>query len=51
MISRAQLAPSPQQPALDALQSFLQEIVAASPKTKAIAPKYFEAIPLEAAAK
>jgi hypothetical protein len=36
-----------QQPALDALQSFVQEIVAASPKTKVIVPKYFEAIPLQ----
>jgi L-ascorbate metabolism protein UlaG (beta-lactamase superfamily) len=36
-----------QQPALEALQSFVQEIVAASPKTKVIVPKYFEAIPLE----
>lgn len=35
-----------QQPALDALQSFLQEIAAASPTTKVIVPKYFEAIPL-----
>ena len=40
-----------QQPALDALQSFVQEIVAASPKTKVIVPKYFEAIPLDAGAK
>jgi L-ascorbate metabolism protein UlaG (beta-lactamase superfamily) len=40
-----------QQPALDALQSFLQEIAAASPKTKVIVPKYFEAIPLETPAK
>ena len=40
-----------QQPALDALQSFVQEIVAASPKTKVIVPKYFEAIPLQTAAK
>ncbi len=40
-----------QQPALDALQSFVQEIVAASPKTKVIVPRYFEAIPLETAAK
>ena len=31
---------------LDALQSFIQEIVAASPKTKVIVPKYFEAIQL-----
>ena len=36
-----------QQPSLDALQSFVQEIRAASPKTKIIVPKYFEAIPLE----
>ena len=36
-----------QQANLDALQSFVQEIVAASPKTKVIVPKYFEAIPLE----
>ena len=35
-----------QQPALDALQSFLQEIHAASPKSKVILPKYFEAISL-----
>jgi L-ascorbate metabolism protein UlaG (beta-lactamase superfamily) len=35
-----------QQPALDALQSFLREIAAASPTTKVIVPKYFEAIPL-----
>jgi len=40
-----------QQPNLDALQSFVQEIVAASPKTKVIVPKYFEAIPLETVAK
>jgi hypothetical protein len=40
-----------QQPALDALQSFIQEIEAASPKTKVIVPKYFEAIPLEAPAR
>jgi L-ascorbate metabolism protein UlaG (beta-lactamase superfamily) len=33
---------------LDALQSFSQEITAASPKTKVIVPKYFEPIPLEA---
>jgi L-ascorbate metabolism protein UlaG (beta-lactamase superfamily) len=35
-----------QQTNLDALQSFIQEIVAASPKTKVIVPKYFESIPL-----
>jgi L-ascorbate metabolism protein UlaG (beta-lactamase superfamily) len=40
-----------QQPALEALQSFVQEVVAASPRTKVIVPKYFEAIPLETAAK
>jgi L-ascorbate metabolism protein UlaG (beta-lactamase superfamily) len=40
-----------QQTSLDALQSFVQEILAASPKTKIIVPKYFEAIPLETAAK
>ena len=36
-----------QQASLDALQSFIQEILAASPKTKVVVPKYFEAIPLE----
>ena len=35
-----------QQPSIDALQSFLEEIKAASPKKKIIVPKYFEAIPL-----
>ena len=40
-----------QQPALDALRSFVQEIAAASPKTKIIVPKYFEGIPLENKAK
>jgi L-ascorbate metabolism protein UlaG (beta-lactamase superfamily) len=40
-----------QQANLDALQSFVQEILAASPKTKVIVPKYFEVIPLETAAK
>ena len=40
-----------QQTNLDALQSFVQEIVAASPKTKVIVPKYFEAIPLAPIAK
>jgi L-ascorbate metabolism protein UlaG (beta-lactamase superfamily) len=40
-----------EQSAIDALQSFIQEIVAASPKTKVIVPKYFEAIPLESVAK
>lgn len=39
-----------QQPAIEALQSFVQE-VKASPKTKVIVPKYFEAISLETAAK
>jgi L-ascorbate metabolism protein UlaG (beta-lactamase superfamily) len=40
-----------QQPALEALQSFVQEIMAASPKTKVIVPKYFEVIPLDLPAK
>jgi len=40
---------SSQQAALDALQSFVQEVAAASPKTRVIVPKYFEAIPLETA--
>ena len=40
-----------QQPALDALQVFVQEIIAASPKTRVIVPKYFEAVPLETVAK
>jgi L-ascorbate metabolism protein UlaG (beta-lactamase superfamily) len=35
-----------QQSSIDALQSFLEEIKSASPKTKVITPKYFEAIPL-----
>jgi L-ascorbate metabolism protein UlaG (beta-lactamase superfamily) len=39
-----------QQPSIDALQSFIEEIKAASPKTKVITPKYFEAIPLSAIA-
>jgi len=37
-----------QQPALDALQSFIQEIAAASPKTRVIVPKFFEPIALDA---
>jgi hypothetical protein len=40
-----------QQPSLNALQSYIQEIRAASPKTKIIVPKYFEGIPLETVAK
>jgi hypothetical protein len=40
-----------QQPSVDALQSFVQEIRAASPNTKVIVPKYFEPIPLEPAMK
>ena len=40
-----------QQVNLDALQSFVEEIAAASPKTKVIVPKYFEAISLETAGK
>ena len=38
-----------QQPALDALQSFIAEMKSASPKTNVIVPKYFEPIPLQAA--
>ena len=40
-----------QQTSIDALQSFLEEMKAASPKTKVIVPKYFEPIPLEPAEK
>jgi len=40
-----------QQRSIDALQSFVQEVSAASPKTKVVVPKYFEAIPLETARK
>ncbi len=36
-----------QQPAIDAVQSFLREVVAASPKTKVLVPKYFEPIDLD----
>ena len=38
-----------QQPAIDRLQSFVQEVRAASPKSKVIVPKYFEPIALEGA--
>lgn len=37
-----------QQSAVDALQSFVNEIKTASPKTKVIIPKYFESIRLDA---
>jgi L-ascorbate metabolism protein UlaG (beta-lactamase superfamily) len=40
-----------QQAAIEAVQSFVQEVNTASPKTKVIVPKYFEAIPLETSAK
>lgn len=40
-----------QQPAIEAVQSFVQEVQAASPKTKVIVPKYFEAIALDPAEK
>jgi L-ascorbate metabolism protein UlaG (beta-lactamase superfamily) len=40
-----------QQPAIETLQSFAQEIQAASPKTKVIVPKHFEAIQLVPAEK
>ncbi len=36
-----------QQPAIDALRSFIQEVKAASPTTNVIVPKYFEPIPLD----
>ncbi len=36
-----------QQPSEDALKSFLQEMQAASPKTKVVVPKYFEPIRLD----
>jgi L-ascorbate metabolism protein UlaG (beta-lactamase superfamily) len=36
-----------QQPAIEAVQSFVQEVHAASPKTKVIVPKHFDPIPLE----
>jgi L-ascorbate metabolism protein UlaG (beta-lactamase superfamily) len=39
-----------QQSSIDALQPFIEEIKAASLKTKVITPKYFEAIPLGAVA-
>ena len=38
-----------QQPALDAVQSFVQEVKAASPHTEVLVPKYFEPIRLSAA--
>ena len=40
-----------QQPALDALQSFIKEIQTASPKTKVIVPRYFEPISLDVVGK
>jgi L-ascorbate metabolism protein UlaG (beta-lactamase superfamily) len=40
-----------QQPALEAMQSFVKEIVDASPKTRVIVPKYFQPITLENAPK
>jgi L-ascorbate metabolism protein UlaG (beta-lactamase superfamily) len=36
-----------QQSSVDALQSFVQEVRAASPNTKVVVPKYFEPIPLQ----
>ena len=38
-----------EQPAIDAVQAFVQEVKAASPHSKVIVPKYFEPIPLEPA--
>jgi L-ascorbate metabolism protein UlaG (beta-lactamase superfamily) len=40
-----------QQSSIDALQSFVEEMRAASPKTKVIVPKYFEAIALDTVSK
>ena len=40
-----------QQPALDALKSFIEEVHAASSQTKVIVPKYFEPIALDEPAK
>ncbi len=40
-----------EQSSIEALQSFVREVRAASPRTKVIVPKYFEAIPLETAAR
>lgn len=40
-----------QQPALVAVQSFVQEVKSASPNTKVIVPKYFEPVALEPAQK
>ena len=37
-----------EQPAIDALQSFVQEVTVASPKTQVIVPKHFEPITLDA---
>jgi|HubBroStandDraft_5_1064220.scaffolds.fasta_scaffold1149985_1 hypothetical protein len=36
-----------QQPAIEAVQSFVQEVKEASPKTKVTVPNYFEAISLD----
>ena len=36
-----------QQPAIDAVQSFVQEVTAASPNSRVIVPKYFESISLD----
>jgi len=36
-----------QQPAIDALQSFMQEVTSGSPNSKVIVPKYFEPISLD----
>jgi hypothetical protein len=40
-----------QSDSIAALQSFVREVAAASPKTKVIVPNYFEAMPLETFAK
>jgi L-ascorbate metabolism protein UlaG (beta-lactamase superfamily) len=38
-----------QRPAIDRLQSFIEEVKSASPTTRVIVPKYFEPIPIPAA--
>jgi hypothetical protein len=37
-----------QQPAVDRLQSFIEEVKTASPNTRVIVPRYFEPIPVPA---
>lgn len=37
-----------QQPAVDRLQSFIEEVKTASPNTRVVVPKYFKPIPVPA---